>query len=164
VALVGDPLQGVGSNPYLRINPAAFRPPLAGPGSGNIGLDSPRNYMRGPGVNRFDMSLQKNVALRGDRTRAELRADAFNVFNHTQFSGINSTLNFGVLNPATNTFTSPNTTQNGVIGAVINGQFIAATPSNLPLQPNGTFNKTGFGTVSGARSPRIMQLVFRIIF
>jgi pullulanase/glycogen debranching enzyme len=69
----------------------------------------------------------------------ELRADAFNVFNHTQFSGYNATVNFsGLVNP---------------------------TVTNLFLKPDGTINNlNGFGTVSGARDPRIMQLALRFVF
>jgi hypothetical protein len=68
-----------------------------------------------------------------------LRADAFNVFNHTQFSGINSTINFA----------SPGST----------------TPTNLPFNADGSLrDRNGFGTVSGARDPRIMQLVVRLQF
>jgi len=66
---------------------------------------------------------------------AELRADAFNVFNHPQFSGINSTINF----------TGPTST--------------SAIPSSLfPA------NLNGFATVSGTAAPRIVQAMARIVF
>ena len=100
-----------------------------------------------------------------ERVRLQLRADAFNVFNHTQFSGYNSTVNYGVFNPANNSFGSATTVQNGVFGGIINGQFVPVTPSNLYLKPDGTVNNiNGFGTVSGARDPRILQLVLRLQF
>jgi hypothetical protein len=68
-----------------------------------------------------------------------LRADAINVFNHTQFSGYNTTINYKSLTDASVT--------------------------NLYLNANGTINnKNGFGTVSGARDPRIMQLMVRFRF
>jgi hypothetical protein len=100
----------------------------------------------------------------------ELRADAFNVFNHTQFSGINSTLNFAVLNPSTNQYVNATTSQNGVFGSVINGTFIPVTPNNLTVNANGSTNINGFGTVNGTRSagaggsPRFLQLVARFRF
>ena len=82
--------------------------------------------------------------------RLELRADAFNVFNHTQFGGVggNGTVN------------------NNGINATINYRSLTdPTPTNLYLKPDGTVNdKNGFGTVSGARDPRIMQLVVRFRF
>src|SRR5258708_28570201 len=84
----------------------------------------------------------------------ELRADAFNVFNHTQFSGINSTLNFAVLNPATNQYVNATTSQNGVFGSVINGAFIPVTPNNLLGNANRSTNINGFGSISATRSPR----------
>jgi len=96
------------------------------------------NYLVNPGVNNWDMSLQKTFSVK-EKARFQLRADAFNVFNHTQFSGINSTINFASL-------TNP-------------------TPTNLPFNADGTLrDKNGFGTVNGARDPRIMQLVVRLQF
>jgi len=137
VWLVGDPLAGIsGSDPYSRINAAAFRPPMVG----SIGIESPKNYLVGPGVNDWDMALQRQFKLK-ERLKLNFRADAFNIFNHAQFNGINSTINFtSITNP---------------------------TPTNLPYRSDGTFNvsnKNGFGTVSGVRSPRVMQLMVKVTF
>lgn len=162
-------------DPYYRINPAAFAPPLAPicptptTCQASIGLESGVNYLYGPGIANYDLSVQKNFRVT-ERIGLELRADAFNVFNHTQFSGINSTLNFAVLNPQTNQYVNATTSQNGVFGSVINGAFIPVTPNNLPVNANGSTNINGFGTVSGTRSagapgsPRFLQLVVRIRF
>jgi hypothetical protein len=49
---------------------------------GNVGFDA----VRGPGRNNFDLSLKKNFAFT-ERFKLEFRADAFNAWNHTQFSG-----------------------------------------------------------------------------
>ncbi len=134
VKLIGNPLSGISGDEYHRLNPAAFAPPPVG----SIGLDSPTNYLRRPGINNTNLSLQKSFAIR-EGTRFELRADAFNVFNHTQFSDINNTVNFKSL-------TDP-------------------TITNLYRNPDGTINNiNGFGTVRGARDPRIMQLVVRFQF
>lgn len=162
-------------NPYYRINPAAFGPPRAPicptptTCQYSIGLESGYNFLYGPGLANYDLSVQKTFRLT-ERVGLELRADAFNVFNHTQFSGINSTLNFAVLNPVTNQYVNATTSQNGVFGSVINGTFIPVTPNNLPVNANGSTNINGFGTVSGTRSagapgsPRFLQLVVRIRF
>jgi hypothetical protein len=48
-----------------------------------------RNILRSPGTNMFDMSLAKTVRL-GEGRQFELRGDAFNIFNHTQFAGVGS--------------------------------------------------------------------------
>ena len=131
---VSDPLSGTSSDPYNRLNPSGFAlPPV-----GSIGLGCSRNNLQGPGLNNWDLSLQKTVQVK-ERFRVVLRGEAFNVFNHTQFTGINSTLNFsGLTNP---------------------------TYTNLPYNSSGKLtNITGFGTVSGVASPRTMQLVMKVQF
>lgn len=45
-----------------------------------------RRVFYGPGINNFDLALQKNVRL-GEARFLEFRAEAFNAFNHTQFYG-----------------------------------------------------------------------------
>lgn len=131
---VADPLSGTTSDPYNRLSAAGFAlPPV-----GTNGLGCSRNNLRGPGVNNWDLSLQKAVHLT-ERLRLLLRGEAFNVFNHTQFTGINSTLRFsGLTNP---------------------------TVTNLPYDSTGKLvNTGGFGAVSGVASPRIMQLVMKVEF
>jgi hypothetical protein len=54
-----------------------------------------RNAFRGPGLINTDLALAKHIKLFSEKLDAELRLDAFNVFNHT---------NFG--NPNTNIFSS----------------------------------------------------------
>jgi len=142
VYLLGNPNTG-SNNPYNRLNAADVAPPLVG----SIGLESGVNYLAGPGINNWDISLQKEFSMR-ERLRLQLRADTFNTFNHTQFSGINSTLNFAA-----------------PCNAAQLSSFNSLTPTNLYLKPDGTVNNiNGFGTVSGARDPRIMQLVVRLVF
>jgi hypothetical protein len=51
---------------------------------GTIG-NAMRDSIIGPGINNTDLSLQKNVAIAGER-QVQVRLDTFNVFNHTQFS------------------------------------------------------------------------------
>jgi Carboxypeptidase regulatory-like domain/TonB-dependent Receptor Plug Domain len=134
IHLIGDPKAGTTESPYNRINPAAFFPAV----QGDIGIGAPVNYLRNPGVNDWDISLQKAFVIK-ERYHIELRADAFNVLNHTQFSGYNATINYRSLTDHTIT--------------------------NLPFNVNGTVNNiNGFGTVNGARDPRILQLVVRVRF
>ncbi len=136
VYVVGSPTQGTSDSPYNRINPAAFLPPMVG----SIGTESSRNYMVGPGVNNWDMAVQRQVNLMAEgRLKLNFRADAFNVFNHAQFSGVNSTVNFKAINDPTVT--------------------------NLPYNSSGVLtNKNGFGTINGVRSARVMQFVVRLTF
>ncbi|MGD0401880.1 MAG: TonB-dependent receptor [Candidatus Acidiferrales bacterium] len=44
----------------------------------------PRNSIRGPGINNFDISLVKKTPIRESKS-LEFRAEFFNAFNHTQF-------------------------------------------------------------------------------
>jgi hypothetical protein len=64
-------------------NTAAFvNPPNAAGPPGN----APRGSVRGPGLQRWDISLFKNTKI-GEST-LQLRAEAFNIFNHTNFDGV----------------------------------------------------------------------------
>ena len=60
-------------------NPDAFAAP-----TGLTFGDAGRNYLRNPSRLNFDVALLKQFKL-GDRAALELRGEAFNVFNHTQF-------------------------------------------------------------------------------
>ncbi len=52
---------------------------------GRLG-ESKRRMFYGPGIENFDLTLQKNVPIRDSRS-LEFRAEAFNAFNHAQFYG-----------------------------------------------------------------------------
>jgi hypothetical protein len=49
-----------------------------------------RGTVRGPGYYRIDLSLLKNFRFT-ERFRLQFRAESFNVFNHTNFDGVNTT-------------------------------------------------------------------------
>jgi hypothetical protein len=72
----GDP----GTGPLL-FNPCAFAAPQ-GLTFGNSG----RNFLNMPRRTNFDMSLLKHFKL-NETTGFEFRAEAFNIFNHTQWAG-----------------------------------------------------------------------------
>lgn len=126
IGLTGAPIKGSGGALH-QLNPAAF----AAPSAPSLGLESPLMTAFGPGINNWDMSLQKNFAVT-EHDALQLRVDAFNAFNHTQWSGVNSL-------------------------AVFFGPFLV---NGLP----NASNTTAFGTASGARDPRILQLVARFVF
>jgi hypothetical protein len=62
---------------------------------GHFGSASPGSFLS-PGVERIDLGLMKNFKI-GERVSLQLRAEAFNLFNHTNFGGggggVGSTLN-----------------------------------------------------------------------
>jgi hypothetical protein len=134
VALVGDPGRGWSGDPYRQIETAAFAPPQPG----SDGTESARYFLHGPPIDNLDLSLSKSFRF-GKAARLELRLDAFNALNHTQFTGVNSTAVFASLNDRTIT--------------------------NLPYDASGHLVRpNGFGTVNGVAPPRTLQLVTRLTF
>jgi len=67
----------------LLYNPAAFVAPR-----GLTFGDSGRNFLSNPGRTNFDMALFKHFAITESKA-FEFRAEAFNIFNHTEFAPIN---------------------------------------------------------------------------
>jgi hypothetical protein len=67
-------------------NPAAFGTPQ-GLTFGDVG----RNYLRNPYRLNFDMAMYKDFAIH-ESMKFEFRAEAFNVFNHTEWGGGDGTL------------------------------------------------------------------------
>lgn len=67
-------------------NPAVF----ASPANGSFG-NFHRNTIYGPGVDNWNMSLFKNFNFT-ENMRFQLRFEAFNVFNHTQWGTVNNNL------------------------------------------------------------------------
>jgi Carboxypeptidase regulatory-like domain/TonB-dependent Receptor Plug Domain len=51
---------------------------------------APRNTIRGPGRTNLDLSLAKTTPLYRERVTLELRVDAFNIFNHTEFQNLDN--------------------------------------------------------------------------
>lgn len=70
-----------GRNGRLAFNTALFPEESLG----QLG-NAKRRMFYGPGINDFDLTLQKNVRLTGEQS-LEFRAEAFNAFNHAQFYG-----------------------------------------------------------------------------
>lgn len=66
---------------YYFCNPASTCP-FQDPPLGSLG--GARTVCCGPGINNFDMSVQKGIPI-GEAVHAEFRAEFFNIFNHTQF-------------------------------------------------------------------------------
>lgn len=83
------------------------------------------------------MSLFKNVSIK-ERARFQLRLEAFNVFNHTEWGTINSSI---VFNSA---------------GKII----------NLPTQLGGTGGRFGFGAENSIRGnlARVLQIGAKFYF
>jgi hypothetical protein len=136
---VGDPKAGLrqadtfveGFGP-LFYNPAAFAVPR-----GLTFGDSGRNRLRNPARVNFDMALLKNFTI-NERASFQFRAEAFNVFNHTQWGAIAGDAGSG----AGNNSTGSNVLSGDPVGDVQAGAF-----------------KPGL-----VHSPRILQLGLKFLF
>ncbi len=81
-------------------NPSVFSCPTSGTDTSSCGPptaafqygDSGRNYLFGPGYWNMDVSLSRFFQVR-EGQRIEIRADAFNLFNHANWNGPNTGLN-----------------------------------------------------------------------
>jgi len=85
--LVGNPKSGRTRTQWF--NPNAFAAPAT-----LVPGDSGRNSLEQPGYQNWDASLFKNLPIK-DRASFQLRFEAFNVFNHTQFGFANVTIGPG---------------------------------------------------------------------
>jgi hypothetical protein len=106
---------------------------------GSTQNDSGLNRLRGPGINQWDMNLFKNIKLGADGARRlQLRLEAYNAFNHTQWATFNGSAQFNA----------------------------AGKVSNLPTQLGGTGGLFGFGALNSIRanSQRILQVAAKIYF
>jgi hypothetical protein len=145
----GNPLlSGVGTNGD-HINPNAFY--LGQPGDV---APWPRTFFRGPGTNNFDLSLFKNFRLGESKNRyLQLRLEAFNALNHTQFSGYNTSTNI--------------TTSTGATGSsVLNVADFSTLAITNNVRPAGSTKALGsyFGEYNGTREQRIVQLAAKLYF
>jgi carboxypeptidase family protein/TonB-dependent receptor-like protein len=89
--LVGDPHASVQSDVAgvrgpLLYNPAGFAAPI-GLTFGNLG----RNTLSNPGRINFDFGLFKRFSF-GERYALDFRWENFNLFNHTQYNGVSSSM------------------------------------------------------------------------
>jgi hypothetical protein len=115
------------------INTQCFAPALVG----SQGFDSGYNQLRGPGIHQWDMSIFKKITFK-ESTYLQLRLEAYNVFNHTQWGTLNTAAQFSTA------------------GALV----------NLPTQLGGTGGRFGFGSLSNIRanSQRILQVAAKFYF
>ena len=97
--------------------------------------------MYGPGFINHDVTLNRKIQLgKDERRNMQLKLEAFNVLNHTQFTGVNSAFTF---QPCT-------------VGAV----------AGCISTPNGGYRNTNanIGALTGERGPRILSLELRVHF
>jgi hypothetical protein len=148
--VICDPMKGeFGSDstgtPYA-LNRGCFAPPTRLGEIGNL----PRNSIRRPSTFNSDLAFFKNFRI-GERRTLQLRWEIYNIFNHANFTNIDNTMVFGLVQVRTN----PDTT----------------VPCSSSLAPSANictteFRQTDaiFGAVTSARFPRVMQASIRFNF
>jgi len=146
--LVGNPKAGIPTlppgNAPLLFNPAAFAAPT-GLTFGNAG----RNILRNPWRTNFDMALLKHFVVT-ETKYFEFRTEAFNVFNHREYSWLG-----GDAGSAADNANGTGVTTANAVGCYGGANSSAGDPSCLGnglLQPNSAHN------------PRILQLALKFIF
>jgi hypothetical protein len=134
----GKPFVAVGGNNVgpLILNPGAFAAPR-GLTFGNSG----RNYLRNPGRVNFNMSLFKHFKPNFEHLDIEFRAEAFNIFNHTQFR---------ITDPA-----NPGNTGNNVINCYGGQADLYSAGASSCLQGNSFLHPVD------AHDPRILQFALK---
>jgi hypothetical protein len=89
VVVTGDPVLSKGDQTFYRFfDTSVFRVPAVG----TIG-NSARTLFRGPGINNWDLAVFKDFPVR-ERMGLQFRWELYNAFNHTQFSGLDTTARF----------------------------------------------------------------------
>ncbi len=76
-------------------NSTCFEKTPAAPPVANVVGNGGRGVILGPPTKRVDFSLFKNIRF-GEKARLQVRAEAFNVFNHTNFRNLSSTSKISV--------------------------------------------------------------------
>jgi len=90
--VVADPVLPKSERTFARnFNTDAFKAPA----KGTFG-DAAKTNIRGPGINNWDLSLFKNFPIK-EALRIQFRWELYNAFNHTQFSGLDSSARFDAL-------------------------------------------------------------------
>jgi hypothetical protein len=117
----------------------------------------PRNFVRQPGINVTDLSLFKNFGLGREGSRKlQLRLEAFNVFNHPQFSDMNRSLTFNIASNFSDYLTKLQA--NSAYVQNIRG----TTLSGNPVLGGGVGEVNGLtGNVAGNR---VIQLAAKLFF
>jgi hypothetical protein len=106
----GQPIYLHGADHTVYLNPAAFKAPAPGQ-FGNL----KRGFVRQPGLTNIDFSLAKNWKIH-ERYGIQLRAEMFNLFNHTNFNGFDPGMGLSPNRDAGGKFLGTFTATNGNFG------------------------------------------------
>jgi hypothetical protein len=106
MVVVGNPYANVPAGAFF--NPNAFALPALGANSpstpilGDMGGGS--GLLELPHVTNFDMTMSKFIPIFGERRGLKIMVQAYNIFNHSEYNALNSTIQF---NPTSGAVTNP---------------------------------------------------------
>jgi hypothetical protein len=131
--VIGNPYSNLPTNPNGQVyfNPSAYAMPsvnFTGPNNSLVGGPVLGNQGGGSGAlslpryTNFDVTMSKIFPLGSEKRIIRLQAQAYNVFNHTEISGVNTGVNF---NYTTNAVTNPTTP--GYLNATLPNRIMAFT-------------------------------------
>jgi hypothetical protein len=97
--MVGDPNRNAPHTLAQWFTTSAFAPvPTGVTRPGNAG----RGVVNGPGYGRWDLALSKNIKV-SEEVKLQFRAEAFNLFNHTNFATVSTSLTSATFGQITGT-------------------------------------------------------------
>jgi hypothetical protein len=147
--LVGNPKAGVQNVSLANYGPLLFNPTAFAAPTGLTFGNAGRNILNNPWRTNFDMSLLKRFAITESKY-FEFRAEAFNVFNHTEWAWLGGDAGSA----------ADNANGSGITGANSIGCYGGANVSAGDAACSGS----GLLRPSSAHSPRILQLALKFIF
>jgi hypothetical protein len=99
---VGNPNKGVHRGSEQWFNTAAFVAPASFNPNQTTAGDAKKNSILGPGEQRWDLSLLKNIKVY-ESSSLQFRVETFNAFNHTSYAGIDTNVSdstYGIVTSA----------------------------------------------------------------
>jgi carboxypeptidase family protein len=150
--ILGDPNARIPGSGPANFGGTQFGPLLVNPGAfvapqGLTFGDAGRNIARNPRQTNFDMAIYKRFQVR-ESVSFEFRAEAFNVFNHTEFGYIGGD--------------AGSAGGNSAIASFSNSVGCYAGPNNSANDPSCL--GSGLLRPAAAHNPRILQLALKLIF
>jgi hypothetical protein len=145
--ILGDWRLSSGKDSYHQFNTSVVLPAVIP----SVGLESGLNYLSNPTAlwSTPEITMMKNVPFSKDGRRyVQLRLETYNAFNHHDYNGLALTPNF---------YSTTNLTVTNLPAGV--STFVDPVKSTAV---NG--GRFGYGTLTGAQSPRRVQISAKIIF
>jgi Carboxypeptidase regulatory-like domain len=148
--LVGNPSAGVVNIPVAGVGPLLYNPSAFAAPTGLTFGTAGRNILTNPSRTNFDMALLKHIAVTESKY-FEFRAEAFNVFNQTEWAWLGGDAGSA----------ADNANGSGATGANTIGCY---GPTNNSAGDPSCTTTTGFLHPNAVHNARILQFALKFIF